>query len=53
MGAHGVVVSTDGALAFVTNVNDGTLSVIDTASNEVVATHKVGAGPNGVTYMAR
>lgn len=52
-GAHGVAISADGALAFVTNVNDGTLSVIDTARNEVVATYTVGAGASGVTYRAR
>ncbi len=46
-----VVTGRDGGRAFVTKVNDGTPSVIDTASNEVVATPAVGAGPNGVTYL--
>lgn len=51
MGAHGVSISTDGAMAFVTNVIDGSLSVIDTVTHEVLATHAVGSGPNGVTYL--
>jgi YVTN family beta-propeller protein len=44
-GAHGVVVSPDGSRAFVTNIRDATVSAIDTATREVVATYAVGAGP--------
>lgn len=53
VGPHGVVISTDGAQAFVTNVNDGTLSVIDIATPKIIATYRVGKGPNGVTYLQR
>lgn len=49
-GAHGVVVSGDGRLVFVTNIADGTVSAIDTSTNKVVRTFKVGAGPNGITF---
>lgn len=49
-GAHGVVVSGDGQYVFVTNTEAGTFSVIDTASHKLVASHQVGAGPNGITY---
>src|SRR2546427_1836784 len=35
-------------LAYITNINDGTVSVIDTASNTVTATVSVGSFPNGV-----
>src|SRR5438477_92473 len=34
--------------AYITNLNDGTVSVIDTASNTVMATVPVGNFPNGV-----
>lgn len=51
-GAHGVAISRDGAYVFVSNIEAGTFSVIDTASKTVIATHKVGAGPNGISYQA-
>src|SRR5439155_1286512 len=35
--------------AYITNLNDNTVSVIDTASNMVTATVPVGGGPVGVT----
>jgi YVTN family beta-propeller protein len=38
----------DGTRAYVTNGNDNTVSVIDTASNTVVATVAVGACSRGV-----
>lgn len=44
-GAHGVAISRDGAYVFVSNIEAGTFSVIDTASKTVIATHKVGAVP--------
>ena len=50
-GAHGVSISSDGAYVFVSNIEAGTFSVIDTASRTVVASHKVGAGPNGISYQ--
>jgi YVTN family beta-propeller protein len=49
-GAHGVVVSDDGKFAFVTNIVDGTVSALDTATQTAVRSFKVGAGPNGITY---
>jgi YVTN family beta-propeller protein len=51
-GAHGVAISRDGAYVFVSNLEDGTFSVIETASRSVLANHKVGAGPNGISYQA-
>lgn len=50
-GAHGVAISPDGALAFISNIYDGTVSVIDTKTNAVVANFAVGEGPNGITYL--
>uniref|UniRef100_UPI000A96E89D YncE family protein n=1 Tax=Rhodococcus marinonascens TaxID=38311 RepID=UPI000A96E89D len=44
----GVAVTPDGTRAYVTNVGDGTVSVIDTATNTVVETVPVGAAPQGV-----
>ncbi len=51
MGAHGVVVSEDGERAFVTNIVDGTVSVVDTVAQQVVETITVGAKPNGVSHL--
>lgn len=51
-GAHGVAISTDGAYVFVTNTEAGTLSVIDVRTHQVVTSHGVGAGPNGVSFRA-
>jgi YVTN family beta-propeller protein len=51
-GAHGVSVSDDGALVFVTNIVASTVSVIDAATRTVIATFTVGKGPNGVTFRA-
>ncbi len=49
-GAHGVVVSNDGAFVFVTNIVDNTVSEIAVATQSVVRTHLVGKGPNGITF---
>jgi YVTN family beta-propeller protein len=49
-GAHGVVVSTDGELAFVSNLFAGTISVIEVAGQSVVASFPVGEAPAGITY---
>jgi YVTN family beta-propeller protein len=38
----------NGTHAYVTNISSNTVSVIDTASNTVVATVAVGSGPTGV-----
>lgn len=46
-GAHGVVVS--GGRAYVTAAADGTVSMIDLATREVLATTPVGDKPNGVS----
>ena len=40
-----VAVSPDGSLAYFTNSGDGTLAVVDTATNEVVASLKVVVTP--------
>lgn len=49
-GAHGVVVSDDGALAYVTNIAEASVSMVDTAALSVVATVAVGTKPNGVSH---
>lgn len=51
-GAHGAAVSPDSAYVFVSNIEAGTFSVIDTATQKVVTEHQVGAGPNGISYQA-
>lgn len=50
-GAHGVVVSNDGALAYVTNTAEDTVSIVDTAQRMVIATVSVGAAPNGISHL--
>jgi YVTN family beta-propeller protein len=49
-GAHGVVVSEDGTRAYVTNIAEATVSIVDTASRAVVSTVPVGASPNGIGH---
>lgn len=49
-GAHGVVVSEDGARAYVTNIADRSVSVVDTAARRAVATVEVGDKPNGIAH---
>ena len=43
--SNGVAVRPDGKRVFISNGKDGTISVIDTASNKVVATVPVGKRP--------
>jgi YVTN family beta-propeller protein len=50
-GAHGVAISDDGAQVFVSNIADGSIAVLDVASQSRRAVHRVGAGPNGITFM--
>ncbi len=50
-GAHGVAISKDGRYVLGTKIEAATLPRIDTASDKVVAIHRVGAGPNGVTVL--
>lgn len=51
-GAHGVAVSSEGSFVFVTNIVDGTVSAIDTATHQVIREFSVGPGPNGITYRS-
>lgn len=49
-GAHGVAVSRDGRLVFVSNIAAGTVSVIDNVTRRVIRSVSVGRGPNGITF---
>ena len=49
-GAHGVVVSDDGSRAFIANTADGTVSEIDTATQRLVRSFKVGDGSGSITF---
>lgn len=49
-GAHGVAISSDGQYVFVSNIEAGSVSVIDSRLHSVVNTYQVGAGPNGISY---
>jgi YVTN family beta-propeller protein len=49
-GAHGVVTSADGKFAYVTNMFENTVSIINLESKEV-STIDVGEIPNGITIM--
>jgi YVTN family beta-propeller protein len=44
----GIAITPDGAFAYVANFDDGTVSVIDTSTNSVVATVLLGGGPFGI-----
>jgi YVTN family beta-propeller protein len=48
----GVAVTPDGKLVYITNSDDNTVSVIDTATNRVAATLAVGAGPSWGGYCS-
>lgn len=51
-GAHGVTGSNDGRRIFISNIVDSTVSVIDVQSLKTITNHKVGAGPNGISFLA-
>lgn len=51
-GAHAIAIAPGGSRAWVSNQADDSVSVIDTATREVVATVAVGAAPNGLAYRA-
>ncbi len=50
-GPHGMAVSPDGRLVFVSGEGSSSMSVIDTASDTVVRTVEVGASPHGVAML--
>lgn len=52
-GPHGLVVEPNGKRAWVTNMYDDTVSVLDLTARKVVATVKVGDKPNGISFAAR
>lgn len=49
---HGVALNNDGTRAYVTNLKDGSMSVIDTATAKEIARVKVGKEPNGVSVWS-
>lgn len=49
-GAHGVVVSEDGAWVYVTNTGEATVSVVDVALGKTIAAIPVGKAPNGISH---
>ncbi len=51
-GAHGIVASDDGNFVFITNNKANTVSAINTSTQAVVGTYRVGPNPNGITYRA-
>ncbi|MEW9122332.1 MAG: YncE family protein [Thermotaleaceae bacterium] len=50
-GAHGVVTSSDNKFAYVTNMFENTVSVIDLTTKKVVDIVSVGEVPNGISIM--
>ena len=49
-GAHGVVGGAGGQRAYVANSFAGSVSVLDTTTDQAMATVPVGRGPNGITF---
>ncbi len=49
---QGVAITPSGAYAYVTNYSSGTVSVIQTSNNTILATISVGSGPDGVAINA-
>lgn len=50
---HGVALSADDSLAFVTNLEDASVSIIDLAAAKEVKRVAVGENPNGITVWKR
>lgn len=50
--AHGIVISKSGKTAYATNTNDGTVSVIDVTTEQVITTVPVGITPNGISFWS-
>lgn len=50
---HGVVVSDNGKLVFVTNLLSNDVSIIDTSTDREVKRIPVGKEPNGITYWSK
>jgi len=50
-GAHGVVIEPSGRYAYVTNLFDNTLAVLDIPARRLVAIAPTGAEPNGVSFV--
>jgi YVTN family beta-propeller protein len=50
-GAHGIAMSHDGALVFVSNIVDGSIAVLDVATQSRRTVYRVGAGPNGIVFL--
>ena len=51
-GAHGVVVDPSGRYAYITNIYENTVSVIDIEQKIVIATIPSSAAPNGISFSA-
>lgn len=52
-GPHGVAVSPDGTRVYVTNLLGGDVSIISTATDEVVSSVKIGKEPNGISVWVK
>lgn len=52
-GAHAIVFSADGTMAFVSNQTDGTVSMIDVSDHSVMKTTVVGQKPNGIAFREK
>jgi YVTN family beta-propeller protein len=52
-GAHGVVIDPSGKHAYITNIYDNSVSVLDLATRQMIATVAVGDAPNGISYSPR
>lgn len=52
-GPHGVVLDAAAKTAWVTNMYDDTVSVIDLARSEVIGTVAVGDAPNGISFSSQ
>lgn len=51
-GAHGVVIEPSGQYAYITNIYDNSVSVLDIAAQALTTNVATGAGPNGISFSA-
>ncbi|MBI5512461.1 MAG: hypothetical protein HY909_01760 [Deltaproteobacteria bacterium] len=51
LGAHGVVLSRDGARVYVTSITEHTVTLLDGRSRQALGVAPVGRGPNGISLL--
>jgi len=51
-GAHGVVIEPSGQYAYITNIYENTVAVLDLTNQQVTVSVPTGSGPNGISFSS-